>query len=47
MDLLLALPLRVPISCYKLVMEECRCDAQRMVFHSGLHEQGRGNRGQN
>lgn len=45
-DLLLALPLKVSISCYKLVIEKCRCDAQRMVFHNGLHEQGRGNRGQ-
>lgn len=34
-DQLLSLPLEVPISCYKLVMEECRCDAQSMVFHLG------------
>lgn len=39
MDLLLALSLEVPISCHKLVMEECRCAAQSVVFHTGLHEQ--------
>lgn len=39
MDLLLTLAQEVPISCYKLVMEECKCDAQSMVFHAGLHEQ--------
>lgn len=39
MDLLLGLPREVPISCYKLLMEECRYNAQSMVFHTGPHEQ--------